>query len=54
MGEACTPDKTSGYSETHGGIAFAALAMTAARIILQMDTLRSLDVSLVVPPFAPW
>ena len=48
MGEACTM-----YSETHGGIAFAALAMTAAQIILRMDILRAPDVSLVQGPFAP-
>ncbi len=53
MGEACTPDKTSGYSETHGGIAFAASAMTAAQIILQMDILHLQDASLVQAPFAP-
>ena len=48
MGEACTA-----YSETHCVIAFAALAMTAALIILQMDILHLLDVSLVQAPFAP-
>jgi hypothetical protein len=48
MGEACTM-----YSETHGGIVFAALAMSAALIILRMDILRAPDVSLVQGPFAP-
>lgn len=48
MGEACTM-----YSETHGVIAFAASAMTAAQIILRIDIVRAPDVSLVQGPFAP-
>lgn len=48
MGEACTM-----YSKTHGVIAFAASAMTAAQIILRIDIVRAPDVSLVQGPFAP-